>query len=101
MSLLGTCLHDQPGQTASAGTDVYDHLPLEREARQLRRDVFEDQIILELKFRYGLPALFKYLVEEFALTPTSCSKYRLAAAALGIVNGSTPDAEQISQPQYA
>ena len=62
--------------------------------------LLEDQIILELKFRYGLPTLFKYLVEEFALTPTPFSKYRLAAAALGFVNAAS-DTEQISHPQYA
>jgi hypothetical protein len=47
--------------------------------------ILNDQIILELKFRYGMPALFKYLLEEFALTPKSFSKYRLAAAALELV----------------
>ena len=62
--------------------------------------LLEDQIILELKFRYGMPALFKYLLEEFALTPVPFSKYRFAAAALGFVNAAS-DTEQISQPQYA
>jgi len=62
--------------------------------------LLEDQIILELKFRYGLPALFKYLLEEFALTPVPFSKYRFAAAALGFVNAAS-DTEQITQPQYA
>jgi len=47
--------------------------------------LFTDHIILELKYRYGLPALFKGLVEEFALAPERLSKYRLAMAALGLI----------------
>jgi hypothetical protein len=39
--------------------------------------------ILELKFRHEPPALFKRLVEEFALTPEPASKYRLGMAATG------------------
>jgi len=70
-----------------------------RFSNEFGSSLLEDQIILELKFRYGLPALFKYLVEEFALTPTRFSKYRFAAAALAFVNSSLSDAEQISQPQ--
>ena len=69
-------------------------------SNELGAPLLEDQIILELKFRYGLPALFKYLLEEFALTPVRFSKYRFAAAALGFVNAAS-DTEQISQPQYA
>ena len=38
--------------------------------------------ILELKYRFAMPAIFKQLVEEFALAPTAVSKYRLSAAAL-------------------
>jgi len=44
----------------------------------------ENQVILELKFLFQMPALFKQLVEEFALTPQPVSKYRLAAVALGL-----------------
>ncbi len=33
--------------------------------------ILKDRLILELKFRHGMPGLFKYLVEEFALTPKS------------------------------
>ncbi|MBI5388186.1 MAG: polyphosphate polymerase domain-containing protein [Verrucomicrobia bacterium] len=44
----------------------------------------EDRIILELKFRHEMPALFKYLVEEFALEAQPFSKYRLAAIKLGL-----------------
>ncbi|MBI4660499.1 MAG: polyphosphate polymerase domain-containing protein [Verrucomicrobia bacterium] len=42
-----------------------------------------DQAVLELKFRSQLPALFKCLIQEFALQPQPVSKYRVAAAALG------------------
>ena len=45
----------------------------------------ENQIIIELKYCRETPVLFKRMIEEFALTPQSVSKYRLAAAALGLV----------------
>ena len=51
----------------------------------------ETQIIIELKYRCEMPVLFKLLVEEFALNPQPISKYRLAAAALGLVTKSTSD----------
>jgi hypothetical protein len=53
----------------------------------------ESHIILELKYRFEMPVLFKSLVEEFALNPRPLSKYRLAAVALGYVpapNSNTP-----------
>jgi hypothetical protein len=46
--------------------------------------VLPAHIILELKYRVEMPALFRHLVEEFALEPAPVSKYRLAAAALGL-----------------
>lgn len=47
--------------------------------------------IVEFKFRVALPALFKGLIHEFALTPSSVSKYRLSVEACGLNNGhSTP-----------
>ena len=42
-----------------------------------------DQVILELKYRNHPPAAFKRLIESFALTATTASKYRLGMAALG------------------
>ena len=45
----------------------------------------EQNIILELKYRFEMPALFKLLTEEFALNPHPVSKYRLAVVALGFV----------------
>jgi hypothetical protein len=47
--------------------------------------VLADRLILELKFRGTPPALFRQLVEEFALSPQATSKYRLGVAALGQV----------------
>ena len=42
-----------------------------------------DRLILELKYQGASPAVFRRLVEEFALTPQPASKYRLGLAALG------------------
>jgi VTC domain len=47
--------------------------------------------ILELKFRYRTPTLFKQLVEEFALCPQSASKYRLGMAATGQATATGPE----------
>jgi hypothetical protein len=44
--------------------------------------VLEEQVILELKFRYQLPAVFRRLVETFALQPSRASKYRLGMSTL-------------------
>jgi hypothetical protein len=43
------------------------------------------RLILELKYRGAPPAIFRQLVEEFALTPQAASKYRLGMVALGQV----------------
>ncbi len=48
--------------------------------------VLEDKVILELKYRVGMPAVFKALVEEFGLQPAPVSKYRLSMAALGLAS---------------
>lgn len=40
--------------------------------------------ILELKYRYHLPVLFRQLLNEFAPLPQKISKYRLAITALGL-----------------
>jgi hypothetical protein len=45
--------------------------------------VVAGQMILELKYRYRVPAIFKRLAEEFALEPQRASKYRLGMTALG------------------
>jgi hypothetical protein len=49
------------------------------------RKVFEDQVILELKFCVALPLVFRELVAEFGLAPQAVSKYRLAARCLGLI----------------
>lgn len=48
--------------------------------------LLSDQLILEMKFRREAPALFKYLVAEFALNLQPLSKYRLAAEKLRLVS---------------
>jgi hypothetical protein len=57
-------------------------------------DLLGDQMVLELKYRVEVPALFKQLVEEFGLKPQAVSKYRLGIAAID------PDAtrEDVSAP---
>ena len=42
------------------------------------------QMILELKYRGSMPAVFRELADTFAITPGRASKYRVAADALGI-----------------
>jgi hypothetical protein len=42
--------------------------------------VLDGGLVLELKYRFAMPAIFKHLVEEFALTARVVSKYRLGAA---------------------
>ena len=46
---------------------------------------FDGRVILEMKFRVALPAVFKSLIEEMALAPGRVSKYRLGMAAIGRV----------------
>lgn len=58
-------------------------------------------IILELKYRYEMPVLFKYLVEEFDLNPRPISKYRLALTTLGLAPNPTPAEPIIPNPNPA
>ncbi len=44
----------------------------------------DGRLILELKYRGLPPAIFRQLVEDFALTPQTASKYRLGVVALGL-----------------
>ena len=48
------------------------------------RRLLDQDVILELKYRVSLPAIFKHLVEEFALKPIPISKYRIGATALDL-----------------
>jgi len=61
--------------------------------------VFEGQCVLELKFRAEMPVLFRHLIEEFALTAASVSKYRGAMLALGA--GLPAEAEPGTEPAVA
>ncbi len=50
--------------------------------------VLPGHVVLELKYRGTFPAIFRHLVEEFALAPRAASKFRLGIAALtGIAAG--------------
>ena len=42
------------------------------------KPVLQDRVIVELKYRVALPAIFKQLIETHALVPARVSKYRLA-----------------------
>lgn len=44
----------------------------------------EDRIVLELKYRGEVPALFQRFLEEFSLNPRNSSKYRSAGKALNL-----------------
>ncbi|HEY7497836.1 MAG TPA: polyphosphate polymerase domain-containing protein [Vicinamibacterales bacterium] len=44
--------------------------------------VLPGSVILELKYRGTFPAIFRHLVEEFAIAPRAASKYRIGVAAL-------------------
>jgi VTC domain len=46
-------------------------------------EFLEGRLVLELKYHARVPALFRRLVEEFALVPDTASKYRLGMAATG------------------
>jgi hypothetical protein len=60
-----------------------------------------NQVILELKFRYAMPTLFKYLVEEFALNSQPLSKYRLAVTALNLAATALPTPIENRAYEYA
>jgi hypothetical protein len=44
----------------------------------------DEHVIVEMKYRREMPALFQEIVQEFGLTQQPLSKYRLAAGALGL-----------------
>ena len=46
--------------------------------------LFENEVILELKYRGAMPAEFAGLVNELGLTAQAASKYRTAGAMLGL-----------------
>lgn len=55
-----------------------------------------DRVVLELKFRRGLPVLFRNLAAEFGLNTGNFSKYRNAVEALALAPFAKP--EDVSQP---
>jgi hypothetical protein len=63
--------------------------------------LLERCVVLELKFRREAPTIFKSLVEEFALDPQRFSKYRLAAASLGLVAQSVSSMQDREIQAYA
>jgi hypothetical protein len=81
---------DARAGTNGTGAGVESSVPeggllLSASAADAGRPVLPGQIILELKYRHQLPALFKRLVEEFGLAPQRASKYRLGITALEAV----------------
>lgn len=52
-------------------------------AAGLATPILPGRMILEMKFRVEMPAVFRQLAEAFALRPERLSKYRLAVEALG------------------
>jgi hypothetical protein len=50
-------------------------------------EFLEGRLVLELKYYSRVPALFRRLVEEFALVPETASKYRLGMATTGYPGG--------------
>ena len=56
--------------------------------------VLAGRVILEMKFRVEMPAVFKALVEEFQVNPGPVSKYRSAIVALGMGTATSPEGQQ-------
>ena len=50
-------------------------------------EFLEGRLVLELKYHSRVPALFRRLIEEFALVPETASKYRLGMATTGYPAG--------------
>lgn len=57
-----------------------------------RHALVPDRVVVELKFRDALPHLFKQLLAEVGLEPSSFSKYRRLAVAAGLVEAKHDDA---------
>jgi len=54
-------------------------------------ELLPDKCILELKFRLGMPPLFKSLIDQLALAPQPVSKYRLSMQAFGLAPAAPVD----------
>ena len=57
-----------------------------------RHALVPDRVVCELKFRDALPHLFKQLLAQLGLEPSSFSKYRRLAVAAGLVEAKHDDA---------
>jgi len=57
--------------------------------------------VVELKFQRHMPALFRRLIEEFALEPRAFSKYRLAVSELGFIPQNIPENDPSLLPKRA
>ncbi|MBX3743702.1 MAG: polyphosphate polymerase domain-containing protein [Verrucomicrobiae bacterium] len=55
------------------------------------RDLLEGRGVLEVKFRGGMPAMVKALIEEWNLVPGPLSKYRLGVRACGLATEEAGD----------
>ena len=64
-------------------------------------ELLAGHMILELKFRGTMPAVFRELADTFALRPGRASKYRVAAAALGVARLTADEDEDTSQTLHA
>ena len=65
-------------------------------------EVLEGRLVLELKYHARVPALFRRLIEEFALTPRTASKYRLGMETIRLADGPDPQrAEPRGDAAYA
>jgi hypothetical protein len=60
-----------------------------------------DGVVLEMKFLVAMPVAFKSLVAEFALNPSRFSKYRHAAATLGLATDPDKIAAKTASYVYA
>lgn len=63
--------------------------------------LLHEQVILELKYRSSLPALFKRLLHEMGLNPSPVSKYRLGVHCWGLADAGVV-AERLSErPEHS
>jgi hypothetical protein len=66
----------------------------------LAPELFPQQTILELKFREALPLLYRQWIERFELGARSCSKYRTAMQASGILTASLAGRSSVPNESY-
>jgi hypothetical protein len=63
------------------------------EAVNAAAPLLPDRVVCEFKFRTTMPALFKGIVADLALTPTPVSKYRTFVQSIGLVPRATETGE--------